>query len=55
MVPMGSRTAVSRRSGGDAADAELARLAKALAHPVRVRMLRHLAEQAGLLPRLTGG
>lgn len=32
-------------SDGDAADRELARLAKAVAHPVRVRILRLLAER----------
>lgn len=44
-VPTDDRTPDLRPVEGDAADAELAALAKALAHPARVRILRLLARK----------
>jgi ArsR family transcriptional regulator len=41
-----SHTNESPRTGTTTADVELARLAKALGHPARVRMLRRLGSQA---------
>lgn len=47
MLTITSRTSEPRRrKGTSAADVELARLAKALGHPARVRILRRLGSQA---------
>jgi len=48
-APLSEERSLSDEAADEAADEELARLAKAIGHPVRIRILRLLAEEPGCM------